>query len=124
MLLNRLWAMIGSKAFNCSWPPSAAMVMVMSLPMTSKAIWLTTSGITGLTLPGMIDEPAARGGRRISLSPACGPEDSRRRSLQVFDSLQATRLRTPESWTKAPQSWVASIRLGAASSCRSERRDR
>lgn len=38
MLLNRLWAMIGSKALSCSWPPSAAMVMVMSLPMTSKAI--------------------------------------------------------------------------------------
>jgi hypothetical protein len=24
----------------------------------SNAIWLTTSGITGLTLPGMIEEPA------------------------------------------------------------------
>jgi hypothetical protein len=31
---------------------------VTSLPITSKAIWFTTSGITGLTLPGMMDEPA------------------------------------------------------------------
>jgi hypothetical protein len=30
---------------------------------TEKATWLTTSGITGLTLPGMIDDPAcARAG--------------------------------------------------------------
>ena len=29
----------------------------------------TASGITGLTLPGMIDEPAWRGGRRISPKP-------------------------------------------------------
>ena len=35
-------------------------------------------------------------GRLISLSPARGTLDSRRRSLQVFDSLMATRLRTPE----------------------------
>ena len=34
---------------------------VASLPITSKAIWFTTSGITGLTLPGMIEEPAWRG---------------------------------------------------------------
>jgi hypothetical protein len=105
--------MIGSKAFNCSWPASAAKVTVVSLPITSKAIWLTTSGITGLTLPGMIDEPAWRGGRLISLNPARGPEESRRRSLQTLDSLTATRLRTPDSCTKLPQSCVASIRLGA-----------
>ena len=37
------------------------------------AAWATASGMTGLTLPGMIDEPAWRAGRRISPSPACGP---------------------------------------------------
>ena len=62
-LLNRLWAMIGSKALSCSWPAFAAIVTVMSLPITSNAIWFTTSGITGLTLPGMIEEPACTAGR-------------------------------------------------------------
>ena len=44
-----------------------------SWPMTSMAAWLTASGITGFTLPGMIDEPACRCGRRISPKPASGP---------------------------------------------------
>ena len=35
MLLNRLCAMIGSKALSCSCPASAAKVTVTSLPMTS-----------------------------------------------------------------------------------------
>ena len=81
--------------------------------MTSNAIWFTTSGMTGLTLPGMMEEPACIGGKLISPRPARGPLDNRRRSLQVFDSLTATRLSTPESCTNAPQSCVASIRLGA-----------
>ena len=33
---------------------------VTSLPMPSNATWLITSGITGLTLSGMLDEPAWR----------------------------------------------------------------
>ena len=36
-------------------------------------------------------DPACRGGRLISPKPACGPEDSSRRSLQIFDSLMALR---------------------------------
>ena len=108
--------MTGSKALSCSWPASAAMVTVTSLPITSKATWFTTSGITGLTLPGMIDEPACRAGRLISPKPARGPDESRRRSLQIFESLTATRLSTPESCTNAPQSWVASTRSGAVTS--------
>ena len=50
---------------------------------------LTTSGITGFTLPGMIDEPGCMAGRLISRRPARGPEESRRRSLQILDSLIA-----------------------------------
>ena len=65
--------------------------------MTRKATWLTTSGITGLTLPGMIEEPACTAGRRISPMPVRGPLDSRRRSLQIFDSLTAMRFSTPEN---------------------------
>jgi hypothetical protein len=69
--------------------------------------------MTGLTLPGMMLEPACIGGKLISPRPTRGPDDNRRRSLQVFDSLTATRFNTPESCTKAPQSCVASIRLTA-----------
>ena len=87
--------------------------MVMSLPMTSNATWFITSGITGFTLPGMIDEPACRGGSLMSPKPACGPLDSRRKSLHTLLNLQATRLSTPDSCTKLPVSCVASTRLAA-----------
>src|SRR5215208_2273052 len=69
--------------------------------------------MTGLTLPGMIEDPGCMGGRLISPNPALGPDESSRRSLQIFDSLTAHRLRTPESWTNAPVSAVASTRSGA-----------
>ncbi len=113
-LLCRAQATSGSKALSCSWPASQAMVMATSLPITSKHTWFITSGITGFTLPGMMDEPAWRGGNLMSATPACGPEDSRRRSLLILDSLAAMRLRTPEMSTKAPVSEVAAIRLAAA----------
>ena len=51
-------AITGSKALSCNCPASAAAVTVASAPMTLNATWLTTSGMTGLTLPGMIDDPA------------------------------------------------------------------
>jgi hypothetical protein len=41
------------------------------------------SASTGLTLPGMMDEPGCTAGRRISSSPVVGPELSRRRSLAM-----------------------------------------
>ena len=50
---------------------------------------LTTSGMTGFTLPGMIDDPGCLGGRLISPSPQRGPDERSRRSLQTFDSLIA-----------------------------------
>ena len=75
--------MVGSKALSCSCPPSEASVTVRSLPMTRNATWLTTSGITGLTLPGMIDEPACTAGRRISPKP--GPRPARQQSQVVAD---------------------------------------
>ena len=110
MLCSRPWQMIGSKALSWSCPPSAAMVTVMSLPTTEKATWLTISGITGLTLPGMMLDPAWRGGSRSSPSPAWGPDESSRRSLQILETLTAVRLSMPETWTKLPVSEVASIR--------------
>ena len=82
-------AITGSNTLSWSWPASAAIVTVRSLPMTRKQTMLTTSGITGLTLPGMIDEPGCLAGRLISRRPQRGPDDSSRRSLQTFESLMA-----------------------------------
>ena len=47
------------------------------------------------------------------MNPARGPEDSRRRSLDIFESLTARRLRAEEYMTCAPVSEVASTRFGA-----------
>ena len=43
---------------------------------------------------------------------ARGPDESRRKSLHVLESLTATRFSTPESCTKEPASCVASMRFG------------
>ena len=88
---NMAWARPGSMTLSWSWPASAAISTVTSLPMTVKQTWLTTSGITGLTLAGMIEDPACISGRLISFRPARGPEDSRRRSLHILETLIARR---------------------------------
>ena len=50
----------------------------------------------------------------ISLKPAIGPEESNLKSLEIFESLIATRLRTEENATKALVSNVAAIVFGAS----------
>src|SRR5450830_678932 len=55
-LLSRFWAMIGSITFSSKLPDWPAMVITVSLPMTCAATMAVASGITGLTLPGMIEE--------------------------------------------------------------------
>src|SRR5262245_51318170 len=82
-------AMTGSNTLSCNWPASALIETVRSLPITRQQTLLTTSGITGLTLPGMIDEPGCFGGRLISRNPQRGPEESSRKSLHTFESLIA-----------------------------------
>src|SRR5699024_2590614 len=94
-------------------PASTAMDTVASAPATEYATWETDSGMTGLTLPGMIDEPACRAGRLISPRPACGPEDSRRRSLAIFDNFRALRFSAPEKVMNTPVSEVDSTRSPA-----------
>ena len=44
-------------------PASADSVTTRSFPMTRYATMLVTSGMTGFTLPGMIDEPGCVGGQ-------------------------------------------------------------
>jgi len=59
--------MSGSKALSSSWPACAAMLMATSRPITSKQTWFTTSGMTGLTLPGMMVEPGCNFAQEIHL---------------------------------------------------------
>ena len=60
--------------------------MVASLPITWAATIVTDSQMTGLTLPGMIDEPGCTAGIAISAMPARGPQPSRRMSLAILYS--------------------------------------
>ena len=76
-------------------------VIAVSLPITCAETWSTTSGITGLTLPGMIEEPFCSSGRKISPIPARGPEPISARSLAIFVSDTATTLSAPDSSTSA-----------------------
>ena len=89
------------------------LAIAWSLAITSMAAWVTASGMTGLTLPGMIEEPAWRAGRRISPRPASGPRDSSRRSLAIFSRLRAQALRMPLTSTKTSAFCVASTRFSA-----------
>ena len=50
------------------------------------------SAITGLTFPGMIDEPGCTGGRVISFIPVVGPEASKRKSFAIRISSSANSL--------------------------------
>ena len=61
------------------------MVMQTSLPMMQNAAWDITSGITGFTLPGRMEEPFCFAGRLISWKPQRGPEDIRRKSFAILE---------------------------------------
>ena len=59
------------------------------------------SGTTGLTLPGMIDDPGCNAGSSISPRPASGPEFIQRRSLAIFINATASALSWPDSSTRS-----------------------
>jgi hypothetical protein len=61
----------------------------------------------------MIDDPACRAGRLISLNPAREPDDNNRRPFCIFDSFTAVRFSVPENCTNDPTSRVASTRFVA-----------
>src|SRR5690348_10000060 len=75
--------------------------MVASLPITCAHTIVIASGMTGLTLPGMIDEPGCNAGNSISARPASGPEFIQRRSLEIFISEHASVFNCPDSSTAA-----------------------
>ncbi len=56
---------------------------------------VTDSAITGLTLPGIIDDPGWVSGRLISPSPQRGPEPSQRMSFAIFMRLTAMVFNSP-----------------------------
>ena len=87
-----LRAIIGTRTFSSKLPWVPAMLTAVSLPITCAATCSTTSGITGLTLPGMIDEPFCSSGSRSSTSPVRGPEPISTRSLAIFVSETARPL--------------------------------
>ena len=94
-----------SPAGTCSArgsPATRRSATVASLPNTRAATWLTDSHSTGLTLPGMIDEPACSSGSSSSASPADGPLASRRMSLAIFVSATAMPRSPADASASAP----------------------
>ena len=57
MLSKILCAMTGNIVFNSKLPFAAENVIVESLPITCAETCIIISGITGFTLPGIIEEP-------------------------------------------------------------------
>ena len=76
--------MTGSITLSWKLPDWPAMATVASLPMTWAHAMATASGMTGLTLPGMMLLPGCSAGRLISASPVRGPLFIQRRSLAIF----------------------------------------
>lgn len=76
-------------------PAAPAVATVASFPTTWAATMSTASGMTGLTLPGMIEDPGCRSGRAISARPVRGPEAIQRRSLAILVSPTAMVLSCP-----------------------------
>ena len=74
-------------------PPRPARVAVVSLPRTWQQAMMAASAMTGLTLPGMMEEPGWTAGRMSSPMPQRGPEPSQRMSLAIFVRLTAMVLR-------------------------------
>src|SRR5919112_3381313 len=76
--------MPGNMTFNSNWPAWAAIATETSLPIILKHIMLRHSASDGLTLPGIIDEPACTVGIRISAKPAVGPDAISRISYAIL----------------------------------------
>ena len=86
----------------------------VSFPITWAATWSTTSGITGLTFPGMIDEPFCSSGSRSSTSPVRGPEPISTRSWAIFVRDTATPFSAPCNSTRPSRlPWASKASRGA-----------
>ena len=91
----------GIATFSSKFPVDPAQATVWSFPITLAQTISTASGITGLTLPGIIEDPGCKSGMESSPSPAFGPDPIHRRSLLIFVRLTARTRRAPEASTRA-----------------------
>src|SRR3954453_11863116 len=105
---SRFRAISGMRTLSSNWPCMPPMVIAVSLPMTCAETCRTTSGRTGLTLPGMIEEPFCNSGNRISPMPARGPEPISAMSCAILVSDTATTFSAPLSSTSASRLACAS----------------
>ena len=111
---SRLRAISGMRTFSSKLPCVPATVIAVSLPITWAPTCMTTSGMTGLTLPGMIEEPFWSSGRKISPRPQRGPEPIHARSLAIFVSDTATILRAADASTRPSRlAWASNGSAGA-----------
>ncbi len=69
---------------SSSSPSAAERATVASFPTMRAQTMRAASGITGFTLPGMIDEPGWSAGSWISPIPPFGPDARRRRSFAIL----------------------------------------
>ena len=99
---KRASAITGRYVFSSRMPCDAPKATVWSLPNTRAATWLTASHSTGLTLPGMIDDPACSSGSSSSPSPAAGPLASSRMSLAILVRATAMARSPAEASDSAP----------------------
>ena len=105
--------MRGIKTFSCRCPCIAPVVMATSLPMTWQHTCDRASHWVGFTLPGIMEEPGSLAGSTTSPMPQRGPELSRRKSLAIFISDTARRLRAPDTSASESCEAIASYLLGA-----------
>src|SRR5690625_4795537 len=94
---KRLDAMTGIPTLSSKAPLVVDNEMVVSLPITCAHTIDTASTMTGLTLPGIIDDPGWRSGMLSSPRPVFGPDPIQRRSLLIFNNEYAML----RSWLEA-----------------------
>ena len=105
---SRLRAITGSMTLSSRLPAAPPKATAASLPTTWATTWHTASGMTGFTLPGMIDDPGWRSGMKISDRPVRGPLPIHRRSLAHLYSDTAMVRSTPLASTRASREPCAS----------------
>ena len=98
---SRSQAISGSITLSWKLPLWPATDTAWCRPITCAQTMHAASGTTGLTLPGMIEEPGCSAGSSTSASPASGPEFIQRRSLPIFISATASALYWPDSSTRS-----------------------
>src|SRR3989338_8738256 len=78
--------------------------MARLFPDTRKYSWFMVSGNTGLTLPGMMDEPFCSSPKVISAMPPLGPLAMNRKSVAI---LERSTHRAVTAWDMARKSvWL------------------